>query len=54
MGANWSSSKEMLLDFPFSCQMANLAHRAGQLAEKQYLIVHPTADGKGAWRRVTS
>ncbi|XP_055084460.1 dipeptidyl aminopeptidase-like protein 6 isoform X2 [Periophthalmus magnuspinnatus] len=26
--------------------MANLAHRAGQLVEKQYLIVHPTADEK--------
>lgn len=25
--------------------MANLAHRAGQLLEKQYLIIHPTADG---------
>uniref|UniRef100_A0A3Q4HNX9 Dipeptidyl-peptidase 6b n=1 Tax=Neolamprologus brichardi TaxID=32507 RepID=A0A3Q4HNX9_NEOBR len=24
--------------------MANLAHRAGQLLEKQYLIIHPTAD----------
>lgn len=27
-------------------QMANLAHRAGQLLEKQYLIIHPTADGR--------
>uniref|UniRef100_A0A3B4TXZ7 Dipeptidyl-peptidase 6b n=1 Tax=Seriola dumerili TaxID=41447 RepID=A0A3B4TXZ7_SERDU len=27
--------------------MTNLAHRAGQLLEKQYLIIHPTADGKG-------
>ncbi|KAF7656562.1 hypothetical protein LDENG_00039470 [Lucifuga dentata] len=27
-------------------QMANLAHRAGQLLEKQYLIIHPTADEK--------
>uniref|UniRef100_A0A669F1U9 Dipeptidyl-peptidase 6b n=1 Tax=Oreochromis niloticus TaxID=8128 RepID=A0A669F1U9_ORENI len=26
--------------------MANLAHRAGQLLEKQYLIIHPTADEK--------
>ncbi|XP_069366744.1 A-type potassium channel modulatory protein DPP6-like isoform X5 [Paralichthys olivaceus] len=26
--------------------MANLAHRAGQLMEKQYLIIHPTADEK--------
>uniref|UniRef100_A0A8C6U5U3 Dipeptidyl-peptidase 6b n=1 Tax=Neogobius melanostomus TaxID=47308 RepID=A0A8C6U5U3_9GOBI len=26
--------------------MSNLAHRAGQLVEKQYLIVHPTADEK--------
>ncbi|XP_034559816.1 dipeptidyl aminopeptidase-like protein 6 isoform X3 [Notolabrus celidotus] len=26
--------------------MANLAHRAGQLAQKQYLIIHPTADEK--------
>lgn len=26
-------------------QMANLGHRAGQLLEKQYLIIHPTADG---------
>uniref|UniRef100_A0A667ZCK8 Dipeptidyl-peptidase 6b n=1 Tax=Myripristis murdjan TaxID=586833 RepID=A0A667ZCK8_9TELE len=26
-------------------QMANLAHRAGQLLDKQYLIIHPTADG---------
>lgn len=26
-------------------QMANLAHRAGQLLQKQYLIIHPTADG---------
>uniref|UniRef100_A0AAQ5XWR6 Dipeptidyl-peptidase 6b n=1 Tax=Amphiprion ocellaris TaxID=80972 RepID=A0AAQ5XWR6_AMPOC len=25
---------------------ANLAHRAGQLLEKQYLIIHPTADEK--------
>ncbi|KAM4556953.1 A-type potassium channel modulatory protein DPP6-like isoform 3-T3 [Fundulus diaphanus] len=25
--------------------MANLAHRAGLLLEKQYLIIHPTADG---------
>uniref|UniRef100_A0A3Q3X219 Uncharacterized protein n=1 Tax=Mola mola TaxID=94237 RepID=A0A3Q3X219_MOLML len=24
--------------------MANLAHRAGQLLQKQYLIIHPTAD----------
>uniref|UniRef100_A0A667ZCU6 Dipeptidyl-peptidase 6b n=1 Tax=Myripristis murdjan TaxID=586833 RepID=A0A667ZCU6_9TELE len=27
-------------------QMANLAHRAGQLLDKQYLIIHPTADEK--------
>ncbi|XP_072220460.1 A-type potassium channel modulatory protein DPP6-like isoform X2 [Leuresthes tenuis] len=27
-------------------KMANLAHRAGQLVEKQYLIIHPTADEK--------
>lgn len=27
-------------------QGANLAHRAGQLLQKQYLIIHPTADGK--------
>uniref|UniRef100_A0A673CJF5 Dipeptidyl-peptidase 6b n=1 Tax=Sphaeramia orbicularis TaxID=375764 RepID=A0A673CJF5_9TELE len=26
--------------------MANLGHRAGQLVDKQYLIVHPTADEK--------
>uniref|UniRef100_A0A7N8XED7 Dipeptidyl-peptidase 6b n=1 Tax=Mastacembelus armatus TaxID=205130 RepID=A0A7N8XED7_9TELE len=26
--------------------MANLAHRAGQLLDKQYLIIHPTADEK--------
>ncbi|XP_034411486.1 dipeptidyl aminopeptidase-like protein 6 [Cyclopterus lumpus] len=26
--------------------MANLAHRAGQLLQKQYLIIHPTADEK--------
>ncbi|XP_056247927.1 dipeptidyl aminopeptidase-like protein 6 isoform X2 [Seriola aureovittata] len=26
--------------------MTNLAHRAGQLLEKQYLIIHPTADEK--------
>ncbi|XP_054889303.1 dipeptidyl aminopeptidase-like protein 6 isoform X5 [Poeciliopsis prolifica] len=26
--------------------MANLAHRAGQLLEKQFLIIHPTADEK--------
>uniref|UniRef100_A0A1A8CE00 Dipeptidyl-peptidase 6b n=1 Tax=Nothobranchius kadleci TaxID=1051664 RepID=A0A1A8CE00_NOTKA len=26
--------------------MANLAHRAGLLSEKQYLIIHPTADEK--------
>lgn len=26
-------------------QVANLGHRAGQLLEKQYLIIHPTADG---------
>lgn len=25
--------------------MANLAHRAGRLLEKNYLIIHPTADG---------
>lgn len=30
-------------------QMANLAHRAGQLLQKQYLIIHPTADGKMCW-----
>lgn len=29
----------------FVLQMANLAHRAGQLLQKQYLIIHPTADG---------
>ncbi|XP_056149185.1 dipeptidyl aminopeptidase-like protein 6 [Lampris incognitus] len=27
-------------------QMANLAHRPGQLQDKQYLIIHPTADEK--------
>ncbi|KAM4552622.1 A-type potassium channel modulatory protein DPP6-like isoform 2-T2 [Odontesthes bonariensis] len=27
-------------------KMANLAHRTGQLVEKQYLIIHPTADEK--------
>ncbi|KAM4604780.1 A-type potassium channel modulatory protein DPP6-like [Polymixia lowei] len=27
-------------------QMANLAHSAGQLVDKQYLIIHPTADEK--------
>ncbi|XP_034038703.1 dipeptidyl aminopeptidase-like protein 6 isoform X3 [Thalassophryne amazonica] len=27
-------------------QFANLAHKAGQLLEKQYLIIHPTADEK--------
>ncbi|XP_077414648.1 dipeptidyl-peptidase 6 isoform X1 [Vanacampus margaritifer] len=26
--------------------MSNLAHRAGQLVQKQYLIIHPTADEK--------
>uniref|UniRef100_A0A3Q2XEI1 Dipeptidyl-peptidase 6b n=1 Tax=Hippocampus comes TaxID=109280 RepID=A0A3Q2XEI1_HIPCM len=26
--------------------MSNLAHRAGQLLQKQYLIIHPTADEK--------
>ncbi|CAJ1072300.1 dipeptidyl aminopeptidase-like protein 6 isoform X1 [Xyrichtys novacula] len=26
--------------------LANLAHRAGQLSQKQYLIIHPTADEK--------
>lgn len=26
--------------------MANLVHRAHQLLQKQYLIIHPTADGK--------
>lgn len=35
----------LLLFFP---QMANLAQRAGQLAQKQYLIIHPTADGNAA------
>lgn len=35
-----------LLFFP---QMANLAHRAGLLAQRQYLIIHPTADGSGAF-----
>lgn len=29
-------------------QMANLVHRAHQLLQKQYLIIHPTADGKKA------
>lgn len=29
-------------------QMANLAHRAHQLVQKEYLIIHPTADGKKA------
>lgn len=28
--------------------MANLVHRAHQLLQKQYLIIHPTADGKKA------
>lgn len=31
--------------FLFFPQMANLAQRAGLLAQKQYLIIHPTADG---------
>lgn len=35
--------------FLFFLQMANLAQRAGQLAQKQYLIIHPTADGKEAF-----
>uniref|UniRef100_A0A671YZ43 Dipeptidyl-peptidase 6b n=1 Tax=Sparus aurata TaxID=8175 RepID=A0A671YZ43_SPAAU len=30
----------------FRFHMANLAHRAGQLLQKQYLIIHPTADEK--------
>lgn len=36
-----------VLDFSICSffQMANLAHRAGQLLQKQYLIIHPTADG---------
>lgn len=34
--------------FLFLPQMANLAQRAGLLAQKQYLIIHPTADGNGA------
>lgn len=29
--------------------MANLAQRAGLLAQRQYLIIHPTADGSGAF-----
>lgn len=32
----------------FPPQMANLVHRAHQLLQKQYLIIHPTADGKKA------
>lgn len=34
--------------FPLLPQMANLAQRAGLLAQKQFLIIHPTADGNGA------
>lgn len=38
--------KRMLMRYMFFfLQMANLAHRAGQLLQKQYLIIHPTADG---------
>lgn len=41
-------SKSVLNDWFFSFsffQMANLAHRGGQLLDKQYMIIHPTADG---------
>lgn len=27
-------------------QMSSLAHRAGQLEDKSFLIIHPTADGE--------
>lgn len=27
-------------------QMSSLAHRAGQLEDKNFLIIHPTADGE--------
>lgn len=39
----WMLDLPLFLFFP---QGANLAHRAGQLLQKQYLIIHPTADGK--------
>lgn len=55
VGGHGGASSKMLLTLllvfvavspPTTSQMANLVHRAHQLLQKQYLIIHPTADGK--------
>jgi len=51
----WSPGSLCEVDLSLSfLQTANLAHRAGQLLQKQYLIIHPTADGNGRLRVSTS